>query len=209
MDLSTMRTMVRNDLKDGDSSNYRWSDDELDRHIAHAVKELSEAVPLPIKATLPTNPGSREIDISSLIDRISVEAVEYPVGRFPPRYQQFALWGDMLSLGDEIPNGSSVYVYYGRLHTIDATGSTIPGHLEDLVAVGACGYAAIEWAAFSINRVNSGGTVTPGEFLDWGREKLSFFRSELRRLGRRNRVRLSQLYKSVYPAASKKTDHGP
>lgn len=210
MDLSTMRTIVRRDLKDEDSGNYRWSNDELDRHIAHTVKELSEAVPLPVKATLPTTPGSREIDISSLTDRIVVEAVEYPVGRFPPYYQQFALWGDVLSLsGDEIPDGSNAYIYYGKLHTLDAEISTIPSHLEDLIATGAGGYAAVEWAAFAINRVNIGGTVTPDEFLNWGKEKLSYFRSELRRLGRRNRARLNQLYKPLYPTASKKTDYGP
>jgi len=210
MDIDTMRTMVRRDLKDEDAENYRWSDDELDRHIAHTVKELSEAMPLPIKATLPTTAGSRDIDISALADRITVEAVEYPVGRFPPYYQRFALWGDILSLaGDETPDGSNAHIYYGRLHTIDAEGSTIPSHLEDLVATGACGYAAVEWAAFAINRVNTGGTVTPDEFLKWGREKLSYFRSELRRLGRRNRARLNQLYKPVYPTSSKKTDYGP
>ena len=46
MDLSTMRTMVRRDLKDEDTP-YRWSNDELDRHIAHAVKDFSEAPPPP------------------------------------------------------------------------------------------------------------------------------------------------------------------
>jgi hypothetical protein len=172
MDLSMMRTIVRRDLKDEDTGNYRWSNDELDRHIAHAVKELSEAVPLPVKATLPTTTGSREIDISSLTDRVMMEAVEYPVGRFPPYYQQFALWGDILSLfGDEVPDGSNAYIYYGKLHTMDATSSTIPSHLEDLIATGACGYAAVEWAAFAINRVNVGGTITPDEFLNWGRGK--------------------------------------
>lgn len=210
MDLSTMRTIVRRDLKDEDEENYRWSNDELDRHITRAVKELSEAVPMPVKATLPTTSGSREIDISSLTDRIMVEAAEYPAGRFPPYYQQFALWGDILSLfGDEVPDGSNAHIYYGKLHTLDAGSSTIPSHLEDLVATGACGYAAVEWAAFAINRVNVGGSITPDEFLKWGGEKLGYFRSELKRLGRRNRARLNQLYKSIYPAASKKTDYGP
>ena len=210
MDLSMMRTMVRCDLKDEDSGNYRWTDDELDRHIAHAVKGLSEAVPLPAKATLPTTPGSREVDISSLQDRVMVEAVEYPVGRFPPRYQRFALWGDTVTLfGDEVPDSSNCHVYYGRLHTFDAQSSTIPTKLEDLVATGAEGYAAVEWAIFAINRVNVGGTMTHREFLNWGREKLKYFKQELRRLGRRNRVRLSKLYKPYYSFAPGSTDYGP
>jgi len=108
MDLNTMRTMVRRDLKDEDSENYRWTDEELDRHIAHALKEFSEAVPLPAKATLPTTSSSREIDMSSLTDRVVVEAVEYPVDKFPPRYQRFTLWGHVLTLfGDEVPDGSN------------------------------------------------------------------------------------------------------
>ena len=98
MDLNTMRSILRRDLKDEDPSNYRWSDDELDRHIAHAVKEFSEALPLPAKATLPTTSGSRVIDVSSLTDRVMVEAVEYPLDTFPPGYQRFALWGHALTL---------------------------------------------------------------------------------------------------------------
>lgn len=196
MDLSTMRTIVRRDLKDEDAANYRWSDDELDRHIAHAVKEFSEAVPLPAKATLPTTPSSRVIDISPLTDRVMVEAVEYPVDKFPPCYQRFALWGHALTLfGDEVPDGSNCNTYYGIVHTLDAEGSTIPTKFEDLVATGAEGYAAVEWANYAIDRVSVGGTGTPREFLAWGNERLKQFRSELKRLGRRNRVRIRQLYR--------------
>ncbi len=210
MNLASMRTIVRRDLHDEDSQDYRWSDDELDRHIAHAVSDFSEAVPEEVKATVTTTAGSREIDISGLTDRIMVQAVEYPVDRFPPRYQRFALWADKLTLlGPEVPDGSSAYIYYGRLHTLDDTTSTIPAHYEDLVATGACGYAAVEWAVFAINRANVGGAGTPEELLRWGRERLSRFRRELRRLGRRHRVRARALYRPYYPAVSQATDYGP
>ena len=210
MNLAEMRAIVRRDLKDEDAANYRWSDDELDRHIAHTIKEFSEAIPLEQKATKATTAGSRELDISTITKRIMIQAIEYPVDRFPKIYQLFSLWADTITLlGDEVPDGSNAYIYYGKLHTLDATSSTIPSHLEDLIAIGACGYAAVEWAAFAINRVNVGGTITPDEFLNWGKEKLSYFRNELRRLGRRNRARLNQLYKPAYPAVSKTTDYGP
>ncbi len=196
MDLNAMRTIVRRDLKDEDAGNYRWGDDELDRHIARAVKEFSEAVPFPAKATLPTIAGSRVIDISPLTDRVMVEAVEYPLEMFPPSYQRFALWGQALTLfSDEVPDGSDCNVYYGVLHTLDAEGSTIPTRYEDLIATGAEGYAAVEWAGFAINRVSLGGSTTPQEFLAWGNERLKQFRGELRRLGRRNQVRIRQLYR--------------
>ncbi|MGB2799397.1 MAG: hypothetical protein WBC82_06100 [Dehalococcoidia bacterium] len=210
MNLSEMRTIVRRDLHDEDSENYRWSDDELDRHIAHAVKDFSDATPYEQKATRPTTEGSREIDISSLSDRIMVEAVEYPVGNFPKSYQRFAIWQDTLTLlGDEVPDGSNCYIYYGNLHTLDAETSTIPSRFEDLIAIGAAGYALVEWAAFAINQVNLGGTETPALFSTQGQQKLSHFRRELKRLGRRSRVRQTRLYAPATPIASMSTDPGP
>ncbi len=210
MNLTEMRAIVRRDLHDEDSENYRWSNDELDRHIAHAARELSEAIPLEQKTTKATTADSRELDISTITNRIMVQAVEYPVDRFPKIYQRFSLWGDTVTLlGEEVPDGSNAYIYYGKLHTLDTGSSTIPAIYEDLIATGACGYASVEWAAFAINRVNVGGTATPGELLGWGRENLDYFRQELKRLGRRNRARINQLYKPAYPVVSKTTDYGP
>ncbi len=210
MNLSEMRDILRRDLHDEDAANYRWSDDEMDRHIAHTVKDFSEALPLEQKGTLATTSGSREIDISTLTNPVMVEAIEYPVDKFPREFQRFSLWEDTLTLlGDSVPDGGDAYIYYGKLHTLDATTSTIPARFEDIVATGACGYAAVEWAAFAINRVNVGGTITAEEFLSWGREKLNYFRQELKRLGRRNRARVRSLYKPSGPVVSKATDYGP
>ena len=210
MNLSEMRAIVRRDLHDEDASNYRWTDDELDRHIAHAVKDFSEHLPDEQKATKATTSGSRELDISDLSDRVMVVAVEYSVANFPKRYQRFSLWSDMLTiLGEEIPDGSNAYIYYGKLHTLSAESSTIPAQNEDLIAAGACGYAAVEWAAYAINRVNVGGGITPREFIAWGNERLNYFKQEIRRLGRRNRVRVRSLYKPYYPVVSQTTDYGP
>jgi len=210
MNLAEMRAIVRRDLHDEDDTNYRWTNEELDRHIAHAVKDFSEAIPYEQKAVIATTSGSREIDISALTDRVVIEAVEYPVAQFPGKYQRYSLWADTLTLlGDEIPDGSNAHIYCGKLHTIDAEGSSIPTKHEDLVATGACGYAAVEWAAYAINRVNVGGLMTPKEFLTWGKEKLRYFKAELKRLGRRNRVRVRSLYEPYYPPVSKSTDYGP
>ncbi len=210
MNLSEMRATVRRDLHDEDAANYRWTDDELDRHIAHTAKDFSEALPLEQKVTKATTSGSREIDISSLSDMVMAAAIEYPVDKFPKRYQRFALWGDTLTLlGSEVPDGSNAYIYYGKLHTLDATTSTIPTEHEDLIAVGACGYAAFEWAVYAINRVNVGGVMTPKELLTWGNEKLGYFKAELNRLGRKSRVRVRALYNPYYPPVSKSTDYGP
>ncbi len=210
MNLTDMRTIVRRDLHDEDAANYRWTDNELDRHVAHAVKDFSEYLPCEQRATEATTSGSRELNISTITGRIMVEAVEYPVDKFPKKYQPFALWGDIMTiLGDEVPDGSNAYIYYGKLHTLDATSSTIPAQHEDLIATGAGGYAAVEWAVYAINRVNVGGDITPREFLAWGNEKLRYFKQEIRRLGRRNKVRVRSLYRPYYPIVSKSTDYGP
>jgi len=195
MNLTEMITLVRRDLKD-ETTPYQWSDDELTRHINRALKELSERVPPLAKATLPTVSGSRELDISTITDRIMVQAVEYPVDESPIKYQRFSIWGDTLTIiSSNEPDGSNCYIYYGKLHTLDATTSTIPPKHEDLVATGACGYAAISWAAYAINKVNVGGAMTPKEYRIWGNDRLRTFREELRRLGRRQRIRTQQLFK--------------
>ncbi len=41
MNLTDMRTLVRRDLHDEDATSYRWTNDELDRHIARALKDFS------------------------------------------------------------------------------------------------------------------------------------------------------------------------
>ncbi len=209
MNLTEMRTLVRRDLKD-EATPYRWSDAELDRHILYALKEFSEALPYEQKATKATTADSREIDISTITDRIMLQAVEYPVDKFPKHYQRFSLWADTLTLlGDEVPDGSDANIYYGKLHTLDATTSTIPPRYEDLVATGAGGYAAISASVYSTDRVSVGGTITPREFLSWGKARLRQFKEELKRLSRRNRVRVRSLYKPYYPSVSKSIDFGP
>jgi hypothetical protein len=195
MTLTDMLSLLRLDLHDEDSSDYRWTDDELSRHIAHAVKDFSEALPLHQKSTLATTPDSREISLADLIDRIMIKMVEYPLGQFPPSYPIFEIWGETLTLlGEDVPDGSDCCLYYGRLHTLDNDGSTIPSRFEDLVIAGASGYAALQMAFYSLNRVNNGGATTSSDFVAWGSDKMIFFRAELKRLGRRNHLRPSQLY---------------
>ena len=210
MNLVDMRAIVRRDLHDEDANNYRWTNDELDRHISHAVKDYSEAIPYEQKAIKATTAGAREIDVSSLSDRIMIEAVEYPTGNFPKRYQRFSLWSDTITLlGEEIPNGANACIYYGQMHILSVSTSTIAARHEDLITTSACGFAAVEWAVYAINRVNTGGGGTAGELLSWGKEKLDFFHLELRRLGRKNRVRVRSLYRPFPRTVSKSTDYGP
>ena len=89
MNLSSMRTLVRRDLKDEDNSSYRWQDDEIDRAIQRAVAELSRCAPREMKTTIATTDSSREISISSLTERVSVDRLEFPAGNTPRSFQRF------------------------------------------------------------------------------------------------------------------------
>ncbi len=112
-------------------------------------------------------------------------------------------------MGDVIPDGSDARIYYGKQHTLDAETSTLPTAMEDLLAIGAAGFACLEWASFTINRINTGGTVTAGQFEAVGQARLDFFRKELRRLGRNNRVRIARLYIPAGEIAGQSRVEGP
>ena len=196
MHLTDMRTRVRRDLRDTDSSDERWSDDELNRHIERAVRELSLAAPVEAVASLATTAGSRDLSIAALADRVSIDAVEYPVGQYPPEHAAFSSWGDTLTLAvDRAPGaGEPVTVYYSKLHTLTDDASTLPTALGDVVATGAGGYAALEWASFATNRVNAGGADTWRHYHIWAQERLAAFARALARHGRERRVRSRQLH---------------
>lgn len=210
MDLSEMRGLVRRDLRDEEASEYRWSDAELDRHVQHAVRELSLSLPLQATATVATVEGSREVSLEPLDGLIRVEAAEYPAGRYPPSYVRFRVWGETLTLHvDSAPGGGEdVRLYYHTLHTIDAAASTVPAHLAELVAMGASAYAALEWASFATNRVNVGGPEAWRHFLTWGKERLGLFHASLGRLGATNAVRSRQLYSPATAGPAQAADRG-
>jgi len=207
VNLSEMRTRVRRDLHDEDPANQRWTDDELGRHIERAVREMSLAIPLEAKATLTTSEGSRDISLASLSDLVAVEAVEYPVDMYPPSYIPFSLWASTLTLLVDArpPGGQSVNIYYGQMHTLDASTSSIPPHLEELVATGAAAYAALEWASFATNRVNVGGQDVWRQYLTWGQECLAVFSRALAKHSRRNAVRVRRLYTPATSPADQST----
>ena len=108
MDLATMRTKIRRDLKD--ETSIKWTDDEIDRHVSHAVLDISQAAPLESKETslvIPT-PASREVDLSSVLGLVYVEAVEYPISQFPKRYRNYNYWSTTLELlTDELPTAGA------------------------------------------------------------------------------------------------------
>jgi len=77
---------------------------------------------------------------------------------------------------------------------LNADSSTLPAKLEDLVALGAAAYAAMEWASFATNRVNLGGADTWRNHLTWGQDRLAAFMKGLAKHSKKNTVRVRQLY---------------
>ena len=197
MNLPDLRTRLRIDLHDEDSANYLWTNAHLDRHLNRAVRELSAAQPHPDEATIQTESDGRTLSLSSLTDLVRVEAVEFPIGENPPSHLDFHHRGSTLTLlTEDIPTPATpVKVYYGRLHTLNATTSTIPPHLEELVLAGAAGYAAMDQSGHAINSINAGGPNTWQHFLTWGQEKLAHFRQGLANLSRRTSLRTRRLHR--------------
>jgi hypothetical protein len=195
--LDDLRARLRQELHDEDSGTYRWLDATLSRHIERAVRELSQVWPRERKSTLVTTLGSRMLDLASLQQSlVRIEAVEWPVGRYPPTYVQWSLYQDTLTLLTEQAPGATedVAVYWGSLHEVDAGQSTLPSLAEDAVVTGAAGYAALEWSNFATNRANVAGTSAPDDYRDWGELQLRRFREQLSEFGRRARLRVSGLF---------------
>jgi hypothetical protein len=174
----------------------------LDRHITRAVNDYSLEAPLEQKSTLQTTAGSRDLSIASLTNLIAVEAVEWPAGEFPPRYLPFSRWQSTITLdAPSAPAGvEDVNVYWTKLHTLDATSSTLLVAHEDIVAIGAAAYAALDWTSFATNRINTGGDDVWGRYKAFGESRLREFRRELARIARANRVRARRLYATDAPA---------
>lgn len=199
MDIDIMRTRIRQDLRD--PAGDRWDDDTLDRHIERAVRECSLAAPLEASAALVSN-GTRDLSLEPLAARVTIEAVEWPAGQYPPAYVAFTMWGETLTVetASAPPDGDEVVVRYGALHTLDGDGTTLPERLQDLVATGAAAYAAIEWAAYAVDRLNTGGDDTWRHFHTWGQERLASFAKGLAKHGRERRLRSRRLYAAATPA---------
>ena len=142
MNISTMRGLVRRDLKDEVAESYRWTNDDIDRAIARAVAEFSLYAPRPMKNTIATTDDSRDIDISALADRISVDQVEFPLDEHPRIFQRFTVYQDTLTLiGAYEGDGEDCDILWTKVHTLDADSSSIPTRYEYLIALAACFYA--------------------------------------------------------------------
>ena len=195
--LSSIRTLVRRDLKDEDGANYRWTDNEIDRAIDKAVLDYSLYCPLQQKSTLATVDSSNELSIASLTDRIDVTRVEHPVDDQPCPSRRFSVWGDLLTFLDGYQgDGANCYVYWLQKHTLGAT-STIPTPHEGIIALGAAAYAISSQSQYQVDKANTGGQKVDSDYSSWSGDMFARFHKELESIRTYNTKRLKQSYLST------------
>ena len=166
--ITTIRALVRRDLKDEDSANYRWTDDEIDRAIDKAVLEYSEYCPLSVLSSLATVDSDNTVDISTLTDRIDVLRVEHPIVDQPYQSHRFSVWADVLTFLDGyFGDGTNCNVYWLQKHSIGASSSTVPTAHEHIIALGAAAYAISSQAEYSVNVANTGGQKVNRDYNFW------------------------------------------
>lgn len=79
---------VRADLMDTDSANQRWSDALIQRALDRANERYSQLAPLLSASQLATVAGSR-LYASPASAGYRIDTVEFPLGRWPKRFQSF------------------------------------------------------------------------------------------------------------------------
>lgn len=191
--LPEVRERLRQDLSD--TGEERWPDDQLDRHIEHALAELSLAIPQELSETVATTPGSRDLATDGLAGLIEVVAIEFPVDDFPPCYASFASWGSVVTLHTSTPpDGADARIYYSATHILDEDGSTLPDTLLDVLLTGASAYAALELASGTTEKLNLDPDAT-AKYAAWARARLTAFQQLLHTYGRKNVVRPRRMYR--------------
>ena len=193
MNLTEMSARVRRDLQDTDSTNYRWTDTEVNEAIERVVREFSLAYPKQEQSELDTTNGSKELDISSLTSLLKVFSVEFPLDLEPPYYQYFAIWGTKLFMTDK-GDGTKARVKWGKLHTLVSDSSTIPIQFDEIIVLGATGYLAISASVYTVDRATISGRYATADFLNWGKERLDHYKRQLKHIALSNRVIQTELY---------------
>lgn len=194
-----MRALARRDLKDEDSSDYRWTDDEIDRAIEKAVLEYSEYCPLRVRSSLATTGGDNTLDISSLSNRIGVVRVEHPVGEQPYQSRRFYVWGAVLTFQDGYyGDGGDCYVYWLQQHTLGES-STIPAAHEHIIALGGSAFAVSSQAQYTVEQATVLGPKVNKDYNYWAKDKFKQFYDALQRIKTHSSVKLKVTQMSPEP----------
>ena len=188
MNLTAMRSRVREDLQDENAAAYRWTDDQVDAAVGRVVGEYSLAHPLQEEDEITSTEGSRQLDISGLSGLLRVHSVEYPVDFDPPSYQRIARWGGALYMADKGDGVKKARVRWLKGHTLDAEGSTIPAEHEEIVVLGATAYLARSASVNTVDRASIAGRYATAGFAAWAEGRMALYRRRLRAVSTERRV---------------------
>jgi hypothetical protein len=192
--LTTIRASVRRDLKDEDSANYRWSDNEIDRAIERAVLDYSLYCPLEQKTAVATVNISPEVNLSTLSDLIEVVTVEHPIDQVPAQYRPFRTWGGVQTfLNGYTGDGTNCYVRWLKKHSIGAGSSTVPTPHEAIIALGASAFAVTAQAQYQVNTANTGGSSVDNDYGQWASERFKQFYDALSRFSTYSNRKLNSI----------------
>ena len=167
--LAALRDRVEASL--ADSTNAKWTTDEIDEAITKAMEQYSRRDPQHAIATVSITSTTREIDISSISNLTRVEKVWWDYNSdtpgYPPNWRQFEVWpGPLLYIDDdESPaNGDTVRIWYSLPHTIkdlaSASATTIPNEDIGFIVIGATHFAAHQRAMELAESLNVDRDVT-------------------------------------------------
>ena len=190
-DIAAFRTAILADLDDAGLAT--WSNTEIDRAVRRALYAYSEVKPVEVIGTITLAAAGREISLTTLTGLIDVQKVwpnyDSASPRYPPPFAKFELWDDKTTLfideATEPQAGETVRVFYTQLHTIEdldtETATTVPVEDEELIILGACGYAAQIKSRSAITQINPADT-SPAQWSQWSNRRLNELRRKLNQL---------------------------
>ena len=165
MSLNTLPENLRDNLKDLDSGDYAWTDDELDRHMLMAAKEYEASWPMLAKADRAGDGTTRRFDLSTEPGLLICQRVEYEIDQNPPQYLAFFQDedGHVLILGETVPEaGKDIRFWIDTSYTLTSTTTDIPAEHQSGILGGAWGFAVQAFARYAERRVNVRDDVPQG-----------------------------------------------
>lgn len=197
--LAQLRDLVELDLDD--AGNATWSTDDIDRGIEKALRDYSQVNAQQAVGTVTLAADGREVSISTLTGLTRVVKVWFPYVAadpvHPPNWVEWSLWGTTLFImsGDEPKDTEVVRVFYHKEHTIDGlngeSSTTIPGHDEEVIVIGAGAYCALQLSRTAIEDAGIAAD-TPDFWLRWALARLDDFNARLRQVRQRELLKLDK-----------------
>ncbi len=120
-----------------DTGTAIWGTAEISSQMEMDIRFISDYTPQLAKSTVAFAGTARELNISTLTDRLDIEAVEFPIDEHPRRYVNFSVRGSSVILDNYSPSVSSsdtAYIWYSAPHSVSGTATnTLLKWQEDIL----------------------------------------------------------------------------